>query len=53
MAQLEATSVFIGLQNENGLFWVDNDPVSFLNYKEGEPNGYGAEHCTGEHTFSQ
>ena len=49
-AQLEDVGIIIGLKNSysDGLHWVDNDPVTMLNFEDGEPSDSYYDQCTGK-----
>ena len=47
-AVLGDPGVLIGLCNSLNLFWRDDDPVTFLNYADGEPSDTYYEKCTGK-----
>ncbi|XP_018017000.2 C-type mannose receptor 2-like [Hyalella azteca] len=48
-AHVQDHGVYIGLKNDySSLYWTDGEPVTILNYADGEPNGYCYDSCTGK-----
>lgn len=46
---LSQSVVWVGMMNDyDGNRWTDGTPVAFLNWNDGEPNGYYSEECIGK-----
>ena len=52
--QTHEKDVWLGLfvKNNKQVFWVDDTPVDFTNWEDGEPNGNGNELCVEMYKFN-